>query len=432
LPIGLNQCNNYICLIQRKEEIGKNNILYHLDNGLRVIYSRMKNTSLVHCGYIIGTGSRDEDQKNNGIAHFIEHTVFKGTSNRKSYQILNRIESVGGELNAYTSREKTCFYSMASKKYFDRSVELLTDVVFNPIFPAHEIEKEKSVIVEEIEMYEDSPDESIYDDFFSSLFPGHPLGYSILGKKKSVKSINNKVISNFRNDFYQPANMVLSIAGNIPVDKLERAITKYTSNIPLSGIHKNGRKIPEVAAAFNKKLKKDFQQVHCILGCPAYSMRDDKKYVLVLINDILGGDWMSSRLNMVIREKYAYAYNVSSSYSAYSDSGVYSIQLGTDEKYIDKCIELIQKEIKSFRDNKISKIQLNRAKRQLFGMYEMMAENNSGIMQIKGKNVLDFGYPLSKELFYTNINKIDANQIIEVANEVLAENKLSILIYQKK
>lgn len=419
-------------MIQQKEEIGKKHLLYHLDNGLRVIYSKIKNTSLVHCGYIIGTGSRDENQNNNGIAHFIEHTVFKGTSNRKSYQILNRIESVGGELNAYTSREKTCFYSMVSRKYFDRSVELLTDVVFNPIFPVHEIEKEKSVIVEEIEMYEDSADESIYDDFFSSLFPGHPLGYSILGKKKTVKAINNKVISDFRKENYQPSNMVLSIAGNLPVDKVEKVINKYTSKIALSDVIKGGRKMPDVAPTFNKKLKKDFQQVHCIVGCPAYSMNDNKKFVLVLINDILGGDWMSSRLNMIIREKYAYAYNVSSSYSAYSDSGVYSIQLGTDEKYVDKCIELILKEIKSFRDIKISKIQLNRAKRQIFGMYEMMEENNSGIMQIKGKNILDFGYPISKESFYANIEKIDANQIIDVANEILDENKLSILLYQKK
>jgi predicted Zn-dependent peptidase len=419
-------------LIKEKEEIGKNHLLYHLDNGLRVIYTRIKNTSLVHCGYIIGTGSRDENQKNNGIAHFIEHTVFKGTANRKSYQILNRIESVGGELNAYTSREKTCFYSMVSKKYFDRSVELLTDVVFNPIFPANEIEKEKSVIVEEIEMYEDSPDESIYDDFFASLFPGHPLGYSILGKKKSVKSINNRVISDFRKENYQPSNMVLSIAGNLPVDKVEKAIYKHTENITLSAIQKNGRIMPELAPSFNKKIKKDFQQVHCIVGCPAYSMNEEKKYILVLINDILGGDWMSSRLNMIIREKYAYAYNVSSSFSAYSDSGVYSIQLGTDEKYVDKCIELILKEIKNFREIPISKIQLNRAKRQIFGLYEMMAENNSGIMQIKGKNILDFGYPVSKESFYSNIDKIDSKQIIDVANEILDENKLSILLYHKK
>lgn len=419
-------------MIQRKEEIGKNQLLYHLDNGLRVIYSRLKNTALVHCGYIIGTGSRDETQKNNGIAHFIEHTAFKGTSRRKSYQILNRIESIGGELNAYTSREKTCFYSVASKKYFDRSVELLTDVVFNPVFPPNEIEKEKSVIVEEIEMYEDSAEESIYDDFFSGLFPGHPLGYSILGKKKTVRAINNKIIADYRNSNYQPSNMVLSIAGNIAVDKLERAIHLYTENIPQSPLHKNGRVIPDVAPAFNKKIKKDFQQVHCIIGCPAYSMLDQKKYVLVLINDILGGDWMSSRLNMIIREKYAYAYNVSSSYSAYSDSGVYSIQLGTDEKYLEKCIELILKEIRIIREKAISKIQLNRAKRQIFGMYEMMAENNSGIMQIKGKNILDYGYPVSKETFYAGIESIDSKQILDVANEIFNENKLSTLVYQKK
>lgn len=403
-----------------------------MDNGLRVIYSRIKNTSLVHCGYIIGAGSRDESEKNNGIAHFIEHTVFKGTSNRKSYQILNRIEAVGGELNAYTSREKTCFYSLASKKYFDRSVELLTDVVFNPIFPPNEIEKEKSVIVEEIEMYEDSADESIYDDFFSSLFPGHPLGYSILGTKKTVKAISNRTITDFRDHNYQPSNMVLSIVGNLPVDKVEKAINTYTNNIPLSAVRKHNRKMPEIAPTFNKKIKKDFQQVHCIIGCPAYSMNEEKKHVLVLINNVLGGDWMSSRLNMIIREKYAYAYNVSSSYSAYADSGVYSIQLGTDEKYVDKCIELIQKEIKTFRDTLINKIQLNRAKRQIFGIYEMMEENNSAIMQIKGKNILDFGYPLSKENFYSNIMKIDAKQIIDVANEILDENKLSVMIYQKK
>jgi predicted Zn-dependent peptidase len=419
-------------LIFRKEHIDKYNTLYYLENGMRVIFSKTHNSAMVHCGYIIGAGSRDENQLNNGIAHFIEHTAFKGTEKRKSFQILNRIEAIGGELNAYTSREKTCFYSSTLKRYFDRSVDLLTDIVFRPVFPPLEIEKEKSVIIEEIEMYEDNPEESIYDDFYSRIFEGNSLGYSVLGKKQTVKKITFNTISDFRNNFYQPFNMVFSINGNISSEKVEKVIVKHLAPIGASQQSKPQRKRPDSKQSFTKYIKKDYQQVHCIIGFPAYSMHQDKKFEMVLLNNYLGGDWMSSKLNMIIREKYAFAYSISSNYNAYSDTGLYSIQFGTDGKYIEKSIELINKELIKLKAQALSPVQLNKAKRQIFGQYEMIKESKSAMMQIKGNNVLDYGLPLSEEEYYRHINAVTSASLLQVANEVLDEKNMSILVYHKK
>jgi predicted Zn-dependent peptidase len=436
----LNRSSNYIIKIAKKEVLTKKNgqlkvnkglHLFTLKNGLRVVLNKTNNSGIVHCGIMIGGGSRDETTKNNGVAHFIEHTVFKGTKKRKSYGILNRLESVGGDLNAYTTREKTCFYSAVLKPYFERSVELLSDIVFNPTFPDDGIKKEKSVIQEEIEMYLDSPEESIYDEFQKNLFPGHPLGFSILGTNDSLKAIDRSAIIDFRKAVYVPENIVLSVSGNISLEKLKKISEKYLEDIP-SANQPLKRNKPEIANPFKLEIQKDFQQVHCLIGGPAYSLEDKKRFRLALINNILGGDWMSSRLNLSIREKHAYAYNINSHYTIYSDSGLYIVQLGTDQKYLLKCMDLIHKEFRKFREKKLSTFELNRAKRQIFSHYSMLNESNSFIMQSIARGILDFGRVITLDEVFREIEKVSASDVLETAHEILNQHNLSTFVFKSK
>jgi len=411
--------------------LGNNHHLFELQNGLRIIFTQRKKTMMVHCGILIGSGSRDENDENNGIAHFIEHAVFKGTKKRRSLQILNHLESVGGELNAYTTRERTMYYTASLKKYLGRSFEILTDIVFNPVFPENEIEKEKKVITEEIEMYEDSPEESIFDDFYKQLFRGNSLGYNILGTKDTITSFTKETLVDFWSKNYTTGNMVISVAGNVSLDNVRKVIETYFLDRKSSQTEKK-RIVPEVNTHFNIAETKDFQQVHCIIGNKAYSSYDKKRHALSVLNNILGGDWMSSRLNLSVREKHAYAYNIQSSFNLYADSGTFTVQLGTDEKYLDKCIELIHKEFKKLKSVRLTSMQLNRCKRQIMSQYAMYHENTSAVIQIKGRNILDYGRIINEEEFFSHINQINADDVLSVANEVLDDNTLNMLIYKNE
>jgi predicted Zn-dependent peptidase len=342
-------------------KVGDSDYLFVLPNGLRVVFTQTHKSSIVYCAFVVGVGSRYESAENNGIAHFIEHSLFKGTKKRKAYHILNRIESVGGELNAFTTRERSCYYSIALRSYFDRSIELLTDLVFHPVFPEAEVEKEKLVIAEEIEMYEDSPEESIYDDFNLHSFPGSSLGFNILGTKESISRFNRQKVLDFWKRFYTTENVVVSIVGSMQPERVERMINKYLLDLKTTNTQKPLREQASYTH-FNFEFEKTFQQEHCIVGNKAYSIYDEKKYPLFLLNNVLGGDWMSSRLNLSVREKHAYAYHVTSGYNAYADIGVFSVQLGTDEKHLEKSLDLVEKEFARLREKTLSPIQLNRAK----------------------------------------------------------------------
>ncbi len=416
--------------IQNKK-VGESDYLFELDNGLRVIFSQTKKSAIVQCGIMVGAGSRCETAETNGAAHFIEHGLFKGTTKRKSYHILNRIESVGGELNAFTTRERTCFYTVSLKKYLDRSIDLLTDLVFNPTFPNAEIEKEKSVITEEIEMYEDSPEESIFDEFNQSSFPGSSLGHNILGSKNSIQGFNRDLLVKFWKQHYTTNNIVISIVGSMGPNRIAQIIEKHFVGLPsTSNVKKDAEDVKY--SVFEKEISKDFNQVHCIIVNKAFSINSSKKYALTILNNVLDGDWMSSRLNMSVREKHAYAYHVSSGYSAYKDTGTYSVQLGTDEKYLHKSVDLINKEFAKLRDVKLTVIQLNRAKRQLLSQMAMYNENYSSLMQIRGKNLLDFGRIIPHAEIIENIQKVSAADVLEVANDVLDKSTLSTLVYRSK
>lgn len=402
-----------------------------LDNGVHLIQRNINLSELVHCGIMINAGSRDENEINNGIAHFIEHSVFKGTSRRKSHQILTRIENVGGELNAYTTREKTCYYVSCLKKYADRAIDIVSDIVFEATFPEKEIAKEKKVIQEEIEMYEDSPEESIYDDFYSLAYAGHPLGYNILGTTETVKNIGRETILDFRKNFYTTDRIVLSMVGDIPYKKGQQLAEKFMKDVP-STKYELSRTPPTEYKPFNEVYKKDFAQTHCMMGNRAYSKHDKKRFGLSLINNILGGSGMSARLNMAVREKHGLTYHIGTNYSSYQDTGVFSIFYGTDKKNLEKAKGLILKELKKMREVKLTTRQLHQSKVQFLGQIALIDENQSIHMQSQARSILDYGALFTFKDFLKKVEEVTAEEILEISNEVFDPEKWSTLVYESE
>jgi predicted Zn-dependent peptidase len=403
-----------------------------LANGLRIVHLQVKHSEIIHCGFMINVGSRDEDLGNNGVAHFIEHTVFKGTEHRKSHHILRRIENVGGELNAYTTREKTSYYASCLKQYSARAFELLGDITFNSIFPEKEIEKEKKVILEEIDMYDDSPEESIYDDFYTYIFKDHSLGYNILGTKETVPSLNRISILDFIKAHYTADRMVFSIVGDISLKDTEKLAKKYLESHSLAETDDSVRITPVLQPRFSESRDKDFAQSHVIIGSRAYSRNDPKRYGLSLINNILGGAGMSARLNMEVREKNALVYNIGSHYSSYQDAGVFTVYYASDEKNIRKCQDIVFRELKKMRDQKLTENQLKQAKLQLLGQMAQIVENNGVHMQHQGRSILDYGYVIGFKEFMDEIDKISASEILEITNEIFDPANISTLIYREE
>ena len=402
--------------------------IYTLQNGLRIVYQY--NPGLVsHCGLVIGTGTRDEHPGKEGLAHFIEHVLFKGTRKRKSYQVLNRLEVVGGELNAYTTREETCVHASFIKPHLERAVEIISDIVLNSIFPDKELEKEKEVVLDEIHSYMDNPMEQIYDDFESQLFKGHPLGNPILGTEESVKNFSRKDVTGFVRKNYTADRMVFSYTGSSSFKEVVAKCQKYFQQVPVklnTGARSRFRRKTIRHLAFDKATI----QAHYITGGTAYSYYNRKRYPLFLLNNILGGPGMNSRLNMNIREKHGYTYNIESAYIPYSDTGLFNVYLATEKKFLDKTIRLVYKELKKLRENRISEFQLSRYRRQLTGHLAISQENKAGVMLNHAKSILSYGKPVNMEDLYRKIHEITASEILEVANEVLRLDTLSSLLYR--
>lgn len=402
-------------------------VLIELDNGLRVVFNKLKNTHNVFCGVMIAAGSRFEDNSNNGIAHLIEHLSFKKTKKRSTRQIFNVLESVGGDMNAYTTREKVCFYTTSEKKYLDRSLDFLNDITFNVDVTEENLNKEKKVILEEIEMYKDNPEECIYDEFHSLSYPMDSIGKPILGTLKSLKNISVKDVESYKRNMFCPSNMVLSIAGNISLNRVLNRVLKYFNGVSNYNCEQHTELSPSRFHKVSERKNMKFQQLHCIIGNKSYSYHDLKKYPLLLMNMVLAGDFMSSRLNMSLREKHAFVYSIYSNNNLYAKEGLYSIQFGSDDTYFDKSLGLIEREFKTITNKKISINQLNRAKRQLQGQYSMYNDNGSLIMQSNAKNLIDYGKIISREEFFERINKVTVDDILEVANEILVD--YNILVY---
>lgn len=403
---------------------------FELSNGLRVIH-RQTNGEVGHCGIVVNAGSRDEREHQQGLAHFIEHCIFKGTSKRKTYHILSRLDSVGGEINAYTTKEETWVYASFLGKHLDRAVELIADICFNSVFPEKEIAKEKDVIVDEINSYLDSPDEMILDDFEDLIFEGHPIGRNILGTVDSVRSFTQNDIFEFTGRRYRANQIVLSSCGPANAEKLRRICEKH-----LAEVIPNGSIDPRAPftgyTPKHTELNRETFQVHYILGTEAFAASDENKTGLVLLNNLLGGPAMNSRLNLHIRERHGIAYNIESGYQPYSDTGVFHIYLGTDERMFNRAKRLVNSELKRLREKKLGTAQLHMAKQQLIGQIALSQESGAGTMIALGKSYLIYNKVDALEDVYKSIEAVTAGDVLEIANTLFAPERLSSLTYLPK
>ncbi|MGD9556815.1 MAG: M16 family metallopeptidase [Mangrovibacterium sp.] len=399
-----------------------------LRNGIRIIQQQVESPA-AHFGIILNTGSRDELADEQGIAHFIEHVIFKGTKKRKAFHIISRIEDVGGELNAYTGKEETAVYATFLNEHYDRAMELISDIIINSTFPEKELEREKEVVIEEINSYKDSPQELIFDDFDELLFDGHPIARNILGSPAQVKAFNRKSILRFIGNNYNTDEMVLSSVGNIPFTRFQLMAEKYFGHIPEKQrvVTRNAFEnyIPGI-----RRISKDTFQSHCVIGNIAYDARNRKRMGMVLLNNILGGQSMNSRLNLSLRERNGLAYNVESSYTSYSDTGQFNVYFGTDRENLEKAIRLIKKEFSLLKEKKLGTLQLSKAKKQLIGQLAISSEDRDDLMLTLGKSFLLYNKVDSLEKIYRQIEQISGQMILEIANEILDEKSMSTLIYE--
>ena len=399
-----------------------------LPNGLRIVH--LPSASPVsYCGFAVNAGTRDEEMDEFGLAHFVEHMIFKGTEKRKSWHILNRMENVGGELNAYTTKEETFVYSIFMEEHFRRAFELLSDLVFHSQFPEQEIEKEVDVILDEINSYEDSPSELIFDEFENLLFDGHALGHNILGDEQSLLGFGSESGKSFMRRFYAPENMVFFSMGRIPVKKIVQMAESTLSDIAFSMAARN-RTAPGELLPVSRQIHKDTHQAHVLIGGRAYSMHDEKRLPLFLLNNLLGGPGMNNRLNVSLREKNGLVYNVESNVTSYTDTGLASIYFGTDPKNKEKAIRLVYKELAKLREVKLTATQLAAAKKQVIGQLGVSGDNREGLFLGLGKSFLHYNrYDTLPEVF-AKVEKLTAGEIREVANEIFAPERLFSLIYQ--
>jgi len=403
---------------------------YQLENGIRIAHHR-SNRHVAHCGVTIGAGSRDEGVTEQGLAHFIEHVIFKGTQKRKVYHIMSRLDSVGGELNAFTTKEETCIYASFVNKYYSRSLELMADILMNSTFPAKELEKEKDIIIDEINSYKDSPHEQIYDDFEELIFDGHSIGRNILGNKKNIKKFSKQHIEQFIHTNYHPENIVISSVGNISMKRLVQYIEKYFSNIPfLKG--KNRREKFVSYQPKTKKINKKTYQTHCVIGNITCDYNDPGRIPMALMNNLLGGPGLNSRLNLSIREKHGLAYNIDSIYQAYSDIGLFNIYVGINNGSLDKTLHYIFQELNILRNNSLGTLQLAAAKKQLIGQLALAYDSNMSIMLMMGKSLLLSDTILSISDITERIDKVTSSELLELANIVFDPDKLSMIAYISK
>ena len=402
-----------------------------LENGVQVLYAHDSNSLVTHCALMIRAGTRDEPDGKQGLAHFIEHTLFKGTKNRKSFHILNHLEIVGGELNAYTTKEETCLHASVMNPHLERAAELIADIAFNANFPEKELEKEKDVIIDEIHAYEDTPYEQIYDDFETLVFAGHPLGHPILGSIETVQNFKRNDILNYITNHYHTNEMVFAVSGNAGREDVMRIAEKYFATNKLNGKSLKRKKF-NARKALQKTKPKNINQVHYISGCPAYNLSDEKRYPLILLNNILGGPGMNSKLNLNIREKYGYAYSIESGYHAYTDSGLFHIYFATDEKNFKKVYSLLEKELLKMIEQPISKRQLVAYKKQIIGQITISQEQKLNLMLGMAKSLLYFKKVLSPEEVAEKIESISQKDFMNVAKEILQIKKHSSLTYLPK
>ncbi len=399
-----------------------------LDNGLRLVYLR-SNTPVAHLGLNILAGSRYEKEGESGLAHFLEHCIFKGTKKRKSFHVLSRLDSVGGELNAFTSKEEMCLYSSFTKNHFSRASELLADISINANFPEKEIQKEKEIVLDEINSYLDSPSDKIFDDFEGLLFKDHALGENILGTPETVTGFTRENLMSYMARHFHTEASVLSFVGDIPLKKVLKELNKQFAHFPKTS------ELPDLNEFHNRtefqvNSKEANYQVHALIGgyAPGYN-EDDRRVAMLLIN-LLGGPAMNSKLNLSIREKYGYAYNIEANYTAYKEIGLWSIYLGTDKKFLKKTLQLVSKELKALTEKPITERQLTMYKEQYKGQLALSMESNSGMMIGLGKSILLFNEIDTIENIYKAIDDISAADVLAMSKRLFSEVTPSSLVFE--
>lgn len=399
-----------------------------LANGLRIIHAP-NTSSVAYCGFAIDAGTRDEADHEPGMAHFVEHLIFKGTQKRHSWHILNRMEHVGGDLNAFTNKEETVVYSAFLAEHFPRAVELLSDIVFHSTYPQLEIDKEVEVIIDEIQSYEDSPSELIFDDFEELIFPKHPLGRNILGKPNLLRQFKTENALSFTQRYYQPDNMVFFIQGNVEFKRVVRLLEKHVGDIPTFPTERK-RENPHIYIPQYKVIQRDTHQAHVMMGSRGYDAHNDKRTALYLLNNILGGPGMNSLLNVSLREKSGLVYNVEANLTSYTDTGVFCIYFGADPNDVNRCIHLVHKELKRLKEKPLSILQLAAAKKQIIGQISVARDNRESTALDLGKTFLHYGKYEEPQEVFRRIEALTAHDLWEVSNEMFAENYLSTLIYE--
>ena len=401
--------------------------IHTLPNGLRIIHAPNQ-SAVAYCGFAVDAGTRDEADNEQGMAHFVEHLLFKGTKKRHAWHILNRMEHVGGDLNAYTNKEETIVYSAFLAEHFPRAVELLSDIVFHSTFPQHEIDKEVEVIIDEIQSYEDSPSELIFDDFEELLFPNHPLGRNILGKPDLLHQFKSEDALRFTSRYYRPENMIFFVQGNVDFKRVVRLVEKSTADLT-SNIGTYTRKHPDIYIPQNLTLHRDTHQAHVMIGSRGYDAHNEKRTALYLLNNILGGPGMNSRLNVSLRERSGLVYNVEANLTSYTDTGVFCIYFGTEHDDVDRCMHLVKKELKKLCDKPLSIAQLAAAKKQIIGQIGVARDNAESTALGMAKTFLHYNKMDDPQEVFQRIEALTTKELWEVSNEMFAENQLSTFIY---
>jgi predicted Zn-dependent peptidase len=404
--------------------------VHTLPNGIRILFKHAAST-ITHCCFIVNAGSRDELEHQTGLAHFIEHLLFKETERRSTNQILNRLELVGADLNAYTTKEYTCIHASLLKQHLERTIDLFEDILFHSTFPENEQEKERGVILDEIASYLDQPEEAIQDDFEDLLFKDHPIGRNILGTPETVAKLNSDDIKQFIAANYNTSEMVFAVFGDYDFKKIIKLSEKYFGAVPVNNVQKH-RLQPAKNTNGHNIFTRPISQTHCIIGNQAYSSSHPHKNGLLLLNNLLGGMGMSSRLNLEIREKHGIAYTIESNYTSLTDSGIFSVYFGTDSEKAEKATKLIHKELKKLREQKLGTLQLHQTKEKFIGQIALAEESRMGLIISMAKSLLDFNSVDSLQQVFDKINAVTAEQLLEISNEIFDNDRMITLLFEPK
>ena len=404
---------------------------YTLSNGLRVIHLPSA-SPVVYCGYEIAAGTRDEEPGEEGLAHFVEHVTFKGTARRSSLQILNTLERVGGDLNAFTQKEDTVYYAAILKEHLPKAVDVLTDIVFHSTYPQTEIDKEVEVICDEIESYNDSPAELIYDDFENILFEGHPLGHNILGNAERVRKFTTEDALRFARKYYRPENSIFFAYGDVEFEKLVRLLEKEERGEKGEerGERKEEREMLSGSASSFIIREKGTHQAHVMLGTRGYDIHHPLRIPLYLLNNLLGGPGMNARLNISLRERNGLVYTVESTMVSYGDTGLWGVYFGCDPHDVKRCLRLVRRELDKIIEKPLTDSQLKAAKRQLKGQIGIACDNREQFALDFGKSFLHYGWEKDITSLYSQIEEVTAEQIQQVARELMSEDRITTLVYK--